>query len=175
MFTKKTFVLFALILVCTTLFAWSPPQMRILIRNSSSNNMIVNMGFWYGPGSNLVPGIAWSDNIWTQTISGIPFSVRILSREHETNLVHSGQEIHILQFSGPFGQFDRMIDILLQDIMNATFERFEVIDNEGKAIITLENLEEIVVERRISTGEVWYVLEISDPEAEEGSNASYAR
>jgi len=50
--------------------------------------------------------------------------------------------------------------------MNATFKGLDIFHNDGRGVITLENLSEIEVELYISRGEAWHLLEIFDLDAE---------
>jgi len=164
---KRYFILFPLMLTCNILIALSSPRVLIFIQNSSSIDIVVNMEFWYGPESN--PDPIRTGNMWRQTIFNIPLSVHVLPAEHRTRPIPPGQEMNIIRYNVPFMLFDRIVDVSFVDMMSATFKKFVITNVVGEKLFTLEHLEEIVIERGIATGVIWYVLEIFDPEAEDGT------
>ena len=164
---KKTIFLLVLMFAGTALFALSPAELRILVRNHSSSAVVVNMEFWHGPES--------GGRRWDQTIADIVFFVQVFREEQRAIPVHPDQEVSFIRFMASTVFFDRMSAIPLEHLMNATFKSFEIINGSGERIVTLENLETIEVERRAVTGTVWYVFVIFDPDTVEGSNASSAR
>ena len=159
---KKWLCLFALLLISNALFALSPPRMLIAIKNSSSNDVIINMEFWYGPGSNLIPNIVFPEDMWYQTISGIPLTIGVSLTVLRTQIIQPGQDINIISYTGSLGQFNEMVSIPFMVVMNAIFENLKIIYNEGEGVITLENLEEYKIEKHVFTGAGVYLLEIFD-------------
>ena len=154
---NKCLCFLVLLLIGNTLFAISRPHVTFGIRNLSNYDVIVNMEFWYGPGSNFRSDIAW-----LKTISGVRVTVRDMTVLFNTNVIPSNHGMDIIQFTTSFLQFDTIISIPFMDKMRATFRRLEIIHNEGRGIISLENLEEIEIIKHVTRGEAWYVLEIFD-------------
>ena len=163
---KKTIFLLVLMFAGTALFALSPANLFIAVRNHSNSAVIVNMEFWHGPES--------GGRRWSQTIADIVFSVHVLPVEQRANSIHPGQEVAFIRYSASTVFFDRMSAIPLEYLMNTTFKQFEVINCSGERIVSLENIEIIEVGKRTGASAIRYILEIFDPEAVEGSNASYA-
>ena len=154
---NKWLCFIVLLLIGNTLFAISRPHVTFDIRNFSNYDVIVNMEFWYGPGSNFRSDIAW-----LQTISGVRVTVRDMTVLFNTNVIPSNHGMDIIQFTTSFLQFDTIISIPFMDKMRATFKRLEIIHDGGRRVITLESLEEIEIIEHISRWEAWYVLEIFD-------------
>jgi len=162
---KKALCLFILFFSSSVLFAIPQKRLEFTIKNSTSSNVIVNMEFWYGPGSAppdpQYPNLIWADGTWPQTISDISLSIR----GQRTNIViPSGRHISIVQYSAGGQFFDRMISLPFVDMINATFKRLDLIYNDGLRIITLDDLGKINWEK-ITIWESWfyeYLFEIVD-------------
>ena len=161
---KKDYLcLFVLLLAVNSLFATSPMREVFAIRNSSSNDVIVNVEFWYGPGSNLDPQFVWAEGAWPQIIFGIPLSIRYMPIVHRraNNIIRPNEEAQIVEYNAGFRHFDEMVAIPIIDKLNAIFKRLEIIRYDGKVLKTLEDLEVVDLQKRILwRGLVRYTLEI---------------
>ena len=161
---KKILCLFALLLMGgSALFSISPLRESFAIRNNSSSDVIVNAEFWLGPGCNTTSNIAWR-----QTISGVRLSIRDMSAVLRSNVVWPNEERDIIRYDAGFHHFDDMVAIPITVKLNAIFRSLEIIHNEGRGIITLEDLMGIELEKLTPwEGRIIYTLEIFDLDDEE--------
>ena len=161
---KKILCFVAMLLMAGgALFSTSPPRERFTIRNNSSSDVIVNAEFWLGPGSNMA-----SNTSWFQTISGVGLSITDMSAVFRSNVIRPNVVREIIEYEAGFFDFDDMVAVPIALKLNAIFRRLEIVHNDRRGIITLEDLIDIELEKRIPReGWVIYTLEIFDLDVEE--------
>jgi len=168
---RKCLCLFALLLVSNGLFAISRLHEAFVIDNRSSSSITVNTEFLYNS-ENATDSSVW----WKQIVHDIPLAITDMLAVYDTNIIPPNVSLDILQFYTDSRFSDELIAMPIISRLEAIFERLEIIHDDGRETITLENLSETDFVRIIPWhGRVLYVLEIFDPDTVEGSNASSAR
>ena len=160
--TKIWFLIFTFLIVSNTAYPFSPRMESLQLRNYSSKNVVVNIEFWEGTG-NIDSSFAWH-----QTVFDIPLSITDMVRRN--NVWQPNQSFSIIRYY-PLGpqlneRFDRMVSLPFMDKMRAIFKNLEINFNNGERIITLENLDEIIIKKNVSSGGVSYIIEIFDYDLE---------
>jgi hypothetical protein len=149
-------IVFILLFFNSKLYGMSPRREYLVLRNFSNHNVIVNMEFWHGPGSNIESSIAWHQNMFDMTLS-----IRDMLAVVDSNMVWPNESVQIIGYY-PLGpqlveKYIMMFSLPFIDKMRAIFRVFEVVYN-NETIITLDNIEEWIIHER----EGIYVLEIHD-------------
>jgi len=162
MLAKRVLCTAALLMIAGVLFARSPPFESFSIRNSSSSDVIVCMEFWLGHCANLNSVSNWTETTWMQTISGVPLNIMDWLAWIGTNTIRPNQELTVIEYNAGFRYFDDMVAIPIMGKLNAIFKSIEIIHNNGRSVITLEDLNKIELERRTFMRNVIYTLEIFD-------------
>jgi len=157
--TKIWLFILTLLLFSNTAYSFSPRMESLQLRNYSSKNVVVNIEFWEGTG-NLN-----SDFVLYQTVFDIPLSITDMVRRN--NIWQPNQSYSIIRYY-PLGPqlFDRMVSLPFMDKMRAIFKNLEINFNNGERIITLENLDETIIKKIVSSGGVTYIIEIFDYDLE---------
>jgi len=157
------FITVFLILICSNLFATSPKVEAFTIRNYSSKNVVVNVEFWESTG-----GKPEFNYIWEQSIFGIPLAISDELAIIGTNILRPNRVVSIIQYfplgfdAQPNEKYDKMFELPFMGKIRAIIKKLEIICNDGKTIITLENLGEKIIKRNETVGGVFYTLEIFD-------------
>ena len=164
--TAKYLCLLPLFLMAgNALYAGSRIFESFYIKNSSSYDVTVSMEFWYGPGSNPPPGVVMDPAAWRQTVSGITLSIVDKTILYNQTTARPGQYLEIFDYSvpGPRELFESAAALPFMYKMNAIFKSLEITHNDGRSVITLEDLARMEVQRTVLAGGiVWNVLEIFD-------------
>jgi len=160
MILRNWLLLFILLLFSNVLFAFSPKREGLMIRNYSSKNVIINREFWEDPGTKLD-----SDNAWQQTVFDMPLIITDLLALFNSTIVRPNRELEIIRYY-PLGpqlveKHEKLEALPFMDKMRAIFKTLEINCNDGKKIITLDNLGEVVIKKWVG-GEIWYFIEIFD-------------
>ena len=145
-----------LLFLSNNIYSMSPRREYLVLRNYSSYNVIVNIEFWYGPGSNIESSVAWHQNILDMTIS-----IRDMLSVVDSNVIQTNESKQIIGYY-PLGpqledKYIKLFSLPFMDKMKVIFKVFEVILND-ETIINLNNIEEWVIQE----WEGVYVLEIYD-------------
>jgi hypothetical protein len=141
----------------------SPLTEGFLIINYSSKDVIINREFWEGPGSNL-PDSKYG---WHQTINDVTLSIRdtLSIIDHSAYLkqpyvLRPKRELEIITYYPMMLKYKEMEALPFMYKMKSIFKNLEIICNDGKTIITLENLGERIIKKR--EGMTEFILEIFD-------------
>jgi len=164
----KCFCLLALFLLAgNALYAKIPDREVFTVRNSSSSSITVNAEYWLGPAAALHPG-GTEQGRWAQTIAGLELAVQCLLTARRTNVALPGEDLTVVWYSSARpSYFDELVAIPFMYKMNALFKSLEIIHNDGKGVVTLEDLGEIELLKEDGgvTQRLRHVLEIFDLEA----------
>jgi len=156
--TRKWVFILSLLFIGTTLFAMTPKKERIEIRNYSSKNVVVNWEY-----REIISGRPESNYSWDQTVCGIGLVIRDLLSRPNFNIIRPTQNIVIVEYFPDWWNYDKMDALPFMEKMNSIFKKLEIICNDGKNIITLENLGEKIIKKDRPAGEAaTYILEIFD-------------
>ena len=159
--TKKWLICFIMLLIGNKIFAISPNIEVFTVMNLSGKNVIVRREFWKGPGSNIE-----SDRVWHQDGFDMTLSIRDMLVLANTNVVRPDRALDIIDYY-PLGpqiaeKYTRLQGLPFIDKMKAIFKTFEIVCDEGRTIITLDNLGEKNIERSFFVGGIFYTLKVFD-------------
>ena len=149
--------IFFLFLLNDAVFPVSPREESFRIWNYSSKNVVVEREFYEDDIVRLEIGYAFQQNV-----NGITLSIQDMLEPAKTNAVLP-QRTRTIIYYYPFGspldmRVKKMYELPFMDKMRAIFKELKNICNDGKDIITLDNLGERIIKK---WGDA-YILEIFD-------------
>jgi len=160
---KKYILLFIILIFVSEAFALSPRRENIIIRNYSSQFVIVTKEY-NGDPSKIFN--APETRSWRQNIFGVNLSISDLHLERSEIRVRPNQEITILRYE-PFGSIDRwerLAQIPFMDKVRSMYQTLRIATEDGSKVITLENLGEQIIKKHVPDDGIGpsYIIEIFD-------------
>lgn len=159
---KKWGCLLVLLFIYNSVFAMSWNRESLSIRNYSGRDIILSMEFW---GGNIpMPNAPY---VWEQDVYGLNLRItNFLLGVINTNILRPGDDLTIIHYTPVFPtdmNYEKMYALPFMDKMRAIFKKLEIIYDDGKKKITLEDLGEKIIKKSVlSVGSVAYTLEIFD-------------
>jgi hypothetical protein len=159
--SKKLLFVSIMLIIGNIVFSFSPKREAFTIWNFTNKNIVVEREFIETAG-----GKQEYNCMWEQTVYDITLSISDMLEIVKTNVIKPNQYLPIIAYF-PLGpqlaeKYDRIFAIPFEDKMNAIFKRLEIIYDDGKTIITLENLDSMTIKKWGGT----YILEIYDNDSE---------
>jgi hypothetical protein len=145
---------------------FASPRIEIFrIRNYSSKNVLVEAEFLEGTG-----GSVEFNYMWEQIVCDMEFMVKDSMAVVQSNIIPPNRYLNVIEYF-PMNYLDgtnyeRMVSLPFMDKLRGIFRRLDIICDDGKTIITLENLEEQILKKNVFGGGVSYTLEIFDYDLE---------
>jgi hypothetical protein len=174
----RFFLFFILLITGSSVFA-SPIKEAFLVRNYSSQTVIITVEynddpdkFFYPPGAFL----SWRQNL---SIYDINLAIAAHHSADESEFRVRPNQIRTIIDYYPIGNIDgneaytRLDQIPFMDKMRGIYKSLIIATEDGQKVITLENLGEQIIKKTIGpSGEVSYHLEIFDYDLGIGRPAS---
>ncbi len=120
--------------------------------------MVINVEFWEGESER--------NYRWSQDLNGVRLTITdFMSMINKNILTPYNGSLEIINYYS-FGAFETISRIPFMEKMNAIFKKLEIICNDGKRVITLENLGDQILKKMVASGGTFYYLEIFDYDLE---------
>lgn len=163
--TKILFLIFFLMVSVT--FAAPQREESIVIRNCSSQNIILAKEYQDDP-SKVFSALETGN--WTQIVHGEKLSITDFFINENDIILRPNQILTILYYL-PFGdieRYERLARIPFMDIMRGIYKTFKIVTDDGRDVINLENLDELVIKKNIPPDGIGveYIIKIFDCDLE---------
>jgi len=150
---KGLFVL-VLMFISATLFAFSPKTESFVIRNYSSKNVVINREFWSESNDE-------SASYHEQKIDNVKLEITdMMVHDRLPYVLRPNRSLELIRYFPAYLEYEKMEAIPFMYKMKSIFKKLEIICDDGKTVITLENLDERIIKK--SEGLTEYILEIFD-------------
>jgi len=161
---KKSILVIILLLSELNVFAFSPIKEYFLIRNYSSKIIIITREYKDDPTKVFYLPETKS---WRQYIKGVNLTFRDLDLEKTEIRILPYKTVTILDYY-PMGNTDgedaysKLNQISFMEKMKSIFETLKISTEDGKKVITLDNLGDQIIKKNVAPGGTSYHLEIFD-------------
>ena len=154
--------LFILLFINNSIFPISPIREEIIIRNNTSKVLIITREyhdepsrFFYAPETH-----AWQQNFYGMILN---FQDIYLGRKEINVLPHGGERTLIFYDPGHLPELDLIIII---DKIRSIYKSLTITTEDGKIVITLENLENHIIKKNKTRMGTSYIIEIFEYDLE---------
>ena len=149
----KWILVVILLLNISTIHAFTPKREYFYVENNTNRFLVINIEYR--------EDVSDKNGFSIRDQNGYEIELWLcvgLENMYEFFLSRPNSKITIISYSAGFLHYNQMISLPFIDKARAIFKRFEVICEDGRILITLENLEENIVVQ----DERFYTLEIFD-------------
>ena len=161
---KKTILLMIIFVSGLNAFAFSPIKEYFLVRNYSSKTVIITREYKDDPTKIFY---APETRSWRQYIEGVNLTFQDLDLGKSEIRILPNKTLTFLDYY-PMGNIDgdeaysRLDKIPFMEKMKSIFETLTIATEDGKKVITLENLGDQIIKKNVAPGGTSYHLEIFD-------------
>lgn len=160
---KIKYLLFIIILTAVfKTYSLSPRVESFSIVNNSSINISIDREFREGLPTSK------TNYMWIQKVDDTNIVIKDFISIVNKNIIHPGEDLCVIEYFPSTSiedsdiMYTKIDDIPFINKINAIFKSFILLGEDGKVLLTLEDLYEKSIKKKIFAGETAYTIEIFD-------------